>query len=175
MNQFMRFVRFFLIGLVTLFLALTALSFLFPSHLRISRVVNVPASRQATTAAIADLRGWEQWNLFVRNTALTNKQYSSPSRGKGAWLSSDQMTIREMDADTNGIVLQWDLKGGKRYAGGFDLLTVNRDSLAVQWWFDLQFRWYPWEKLGAFVYDRKLGPAMEESLDSLRRFLENSR
>jgi hypothetical protein len=170
----MRYIKFLFISAVSLFLALTALSLLLPSHLRISRVVNVAASRERTAAVIADLRGWNEWNQFVRNTPLTNKQYSTPASGKGAWLSSRELSIHETGADTNGIVLQWDLKGGKRYAGGFDLLSVNRDSLTVQWWFDLYFRWYPWEKLGAFVYDRKLGPAMEESLDTLRQFLEKS-
>lgn len=171
----MRFIKFFIIGLVVLFLALTALSLLFPSNLRISRVVNVSASRERTAAVLADLRGWTEWNQFVRNGTLTNRQYSSPAAGKGAWLSSDQMTIHELEADSNGVALRWDLKGGKRYSGAFDLVTANPDSLTVMWSFDLHFRWYPWEKLGAFVYDRKLGPAMEESLDSLRLYLEKSR
>ncbi|HEY4107816.1 hypothetical protein [Puia sp.] len=171
----MRFVKFFFLGAVTLFAVFTALSLLFPSHLRVSRVVNVPVSRERTLEAIAELRSWGQWNQLIRNTQLTNLHYSSPSTGKGAWLSSDQLAVHELGADSNGVTLQWDLKGGKRYAGGIDLMTVNRDSLAVQWYFDLDFRWYPWEKMGAFVYDRKLGPAMEESLDSLRLFLEKSR
>ena len=171
----MRYIKFLLFAVLSLFIVLTAFSLLFPSDLRISRVINVTASKARTVETIADLRSWGQWNQFVRNTQLTNKQYSSPSGGKGAWLSSDQLAVHEVEADSNGVLLQWDLKGGKRYAGGFDLLTVNPDSLTVQWWFDLHFRWYPWEKLGAFVYDRKLGPAMEESLDSLRSFLEKSR
>jgi hypothetical protein len=171
----MRFVKFFIIGFVVLFLALTALSLLFPSNLRISRVINVSTSRERTAAVLADLRGWSQWNQFARNGTLTNMQYSSPAAGKGAWLSSDQLTIHETEADSNGVLLQWDLKGGKRYLGAFDLVSINRDSLTVIWSFDFHFRWYPWEKLGAFVYDRKLGPAMEESLDSLRLYLEKSR
>lgn len=171
----MRFVKFFILGVVTLFGVSTGLSLLFPSHLRVSRVVNVAAPRAKVAAVIGDLRSWNEWNSFIRNTSLTNKQYSVPSAGKGAWLSSDQLSVRETAADTNGIAVQWDLKGGKRYAGGFDLLSVNADSLTVQWWFDLNFRWYPWEKLGVFVYDRKLGPVMEESLDSLKRFVEISR
>jgi len=171
----MRFVKFAVFGLITLFVVLTAISLLLPSNLRISRVVNVSSPRARTAAVLSDLRSWEDWNRFIRNVPLTNKHYSSPAYGAGASLSSDQYTIRETAADTNGIVLQWDLKGGKHYAGGFDLLSVNGDSLAVQWWFDLHFRWYPWEKMGAFVYDRKLGPVMEESLDSLREYLKNSR
>jgi hypothetical protein len=171
----MRFIKFFLLSVLTLFIVLTALSFLFPSHIRVSRVANISTSRERTLAAIADLRSWGQWNQFIRNTPLTNKHYSTPANGKGAWFSSDQLTIHETDADSNGIALQWDLKGGKRYAGGIDIMSLNPDNITVQWYFDLNFRWYPWEKMGAFVYDRKLGPAMEESLDSLRLFLENSR
>ena len=171
----MRFVKFLVLAIVTLFLMLTGLSLLFPSHLRVSRVINVTAPRGKVAAVIGDLRTWEEWNTFIHNTPLTNKHFSTPSKGKGAWLSSDQWTIRELAADSDGIALQWDLKGGKKYQGGFDLLSVNPDSLTVQWWFNLDFRWYPWEKLGVFVYDRKLGPVMEESLDSLKQFVENSR
>lgn len=171
----MRIIKFFLFGAITLFLALTALSLLFPSNLRISRVTNVPASKARTLEVIADLRSWGQWNRFVRNSQLTNGKYSSPSSGAGARFSSDQLRVSETGIDSNGIALQWDLTGGKTYRGGIDLLSVNPDSLTVQWWFDLHFRWYPWEKLGAFVYDRKLGPVMEESLDSLRLYLEKSR
>ena len=170
----MRYVKFLILAAVSVFLVLTALSLLFPSHLRISRVINVAASREKVAAVIGDLHSWEEWNGFVRHTPLTHKQYSSPANGKGASLSSDEMTIREIGVDSDGVALQWDLKGGKRYAGGFDLLSVNPDSLTIQWWFNLDFHWYPWEKLGAFVYDRKLGPVMEESLDSLRLFLEKS-
>lgn len=171
----MRFVKFFLFCVLTLFIVLTGLSLLFPSDLRISRVTNVPASKARTLEVIADLQSWGKWNQFVRNPQLTNKKYSATTAGSGAWFSSDQLRVSETGIDSNGIALQWDLKGGKTYQGGIDLLSVNRDSLTVQWWFDLHFRWYPWEKLGAFVYDRKLGPAMEESLDSLRLFLEKSR
>ena len=170
----MRIIKFLVFCVVTLFIALTGLSLLFPSDLRISRVVNVATPKPATLRAIADLQSWEKWNQFVRNPQLTNKKYSPVPSGAGAWFSSDQLKISETGIDTNGIALQWDLKGGKTYQGGIDLLSVNRDSLTVQWWFDLHFRWYPWEKLGAFVYDRKLGPVMEESLDSLRLFLEKS-
>ena len=155
---------------------MTALSLLFPSHLRVMRVINVGAPRDKVLTAIGDLRAWGQWNTFVASTPLTNKRWSSPPAGQGAWMSSDQMTIHETAADSDGIALSWDLKGGKRYPGGMAISpSLYPDSLTVQWWFDLSFRWYPWEKLGLFVYDRKLGPVMEESLTGLKRYVENSR
>lgn len=171
----MRLIRFALLSVVTLFLVMTALSLLFPSNIRVGRVINVTASRKQVAAAVADLRSWEQWNDFVSKTPLTHIRYSSPSAGTGAFLRSDELRIDELEADTSAVLLNWNLTGGKQFAGGFQFVSLNPDSLTVQWWFDLHFRWYPWEKLGVFVYDRKLGPAMEESLKGLKRYVENSR
>ncbi len=171
----LRYVRFLLLALLSLFLVMTALSLLFPSHLRVLRAVNVAAPRARVLGAIDDLRAWTEWNEFVRYTPLANKTWSVPSAGAGAWMHSDQLSIREGMADGDGFSLDWDLKGGKRFPGGMSVLQTYPDTVTVQWWFDLTFRWYPWEKLGLFVYDRKLGPAMEESLSGLKRYVEISR
>jgi uncharacterized protein YndB with AHSA1/START domain len=170
----MRLIRFFLLSLIVLFLVLTGLSLLFPSHLRISRAVNIAAPRDRIYAALGDLRAWEQWNQFIHGTPLTGKAFSTPSSGKGAVLRSDQLVITEMEATPNYIVFDWNQTKGRRFEGGFNLLAFRPDTLAVQMWLDFHFRWYPWEKLGVFVYDRQWGPMMEESLDSLKRYLENS-
>jgi len=170
----MRLIKFAFLGLVALFLVLTVLSLLLPSDIRVSRVVNVAASRrQEVYTAVSDLRAWRKWNDFVFQSSVTNIRYSSPSVGAGAFLQSDQLRIEEKKVDTAGVLLNWDMVNGKQFAGGFEFLSPNQDSLTVQWWFEFHFRWYPWEKLGIFVYDRKLGPVMEESLGSLRRFVEN--
>jgi len=170
----MRLIKFAFLGLVALFLVLTVLSLLLPSDIRVSRVVNVAASRrQEVYTAVSDLRAWRKWNDFVFQSSVTNIRYSSPSVGAGAFLQSDQLRIEEKKVDTAGVLLNWDMVNGKQFAGGFEFLSPNPDSLTVQWWFEFHFRWYPWEKLGIFVYDRKLGPVMEESLGSLRRFVEN--
>jgi hypothetical protein len=171
----MQYVRFFIISVISIFVVLTALSLLFPADLRVQRVVNIAAPRASVLSVVGDLKTWPEWNQFIRGPGLTHLTISTPSSGAGARLSSDQMTIAETAADSDGIALDWDLKGGKRHAGGIAVGRLNRDSITVEWWFDLHFRWYPWEKLGVFVYDRKLGPVMEQSLDSLRRYMENSR
>ncbi|MBS1606774.1 MAG: SRPBCC family protein [Bacteroidetes bacterium] len=171
----MKLIKFGLLSVVVLFLALTCLSFLFPSHLRVARVINIAASRERVINTVGDFNSWKDWNRFLSANTLSNVHISSPSGGKGATLSSDELTIRETAADSDGVSLHWSLKGGKEVEGGFRLGTSNTDSLAVLWYFDLHFRWYPWEKMGIFVYDRKLGPAMEESLEGLKQFVEGSR
>jgi hypothetical protein len=172
----MRLIKFAILGLIVLFAVLTALSLLFPSTIRIARVVNVPASRrQEVYAAVSDFGTWKKWNDFIYQSSLTNVRYSSPSSGAGATLRSDQLRIEETRADTAGVLLNWDMVNGKQFVGGFQFLSLNPDSVTVQWWFEFHFRWYPWEKLGIFVYDRKFGPVMEESLGLLQRFVENPR
>lgn len=170
----MRVIKFGLLSIVVLFLVSTGLSFLFPSHLRVSRVVNVAAPKEKVLGIVGDFRSWKEWNGFLRGNTLTNVHYSSPSGGQGAVLTADELTIRETAADSDGVLLHWNLKGGKEVDGGFQVGGLNKDSLTVIWYFDLHFRWYPWEKLGVFVYDRKLGPVMEESLTGLKQFVENS-
>ncbi|HTI91789.1 MAG TPA: SRPBCC family protein [Puia sp.] len=168
----MKLIKFAFLGLVVFFLILTALSLLFPSQLRIARVVNIAAPKENVLAAVSDLRAWKEWNQFLRPNTLSNIRYSSPSAGKGASLEADELTIRETAADSAGVLLHWNLKGGKEVDGGFLFSSPNADSLSVVWYFDLHFGWYPWEKLGIFVYDRKLGPIMEESLTGLKQFVE---
>lgn len=173
--RIIRLIRFGIVALFVLFVVMTLLSLLFPSSLRVIRVVNIAASRQKTLATVSDLRSWTQWNEFVNSPQLTHKAWSDPADGKGAWMRSDQLSVEETAVDTQRITLRWDLKGGKQYSGVIDVYQTFPDSVSVEWWFDLHFRWYPWEKLGVFIYDRKLGPAMEESLSELKRYVENTR
>lgn len=175
MGIVIRLIKFGFLAVAVLFVVLTVLSLLLPSDLRVTRVIDVAASRRRLDSAVGDFRTWREWNEFVTQTSLTNVRYSAPAAGAGAYLRADQLTITERRMDSAGVLLTWDLTGGKRFNGGFQFLSLNPDSLTVQWWFDFHFRWYPWERLGVFVYDRKLGPEMEESLKGLKRFVENSR
>jgi hypothetical protein len=170
----MRIIKFILISIIFLFIVLTGLSLLFPANMRVSRSVSVAIPREKVYAVLSDLRTWDQWNGFIRGTPLTGKSFSSPSAGKGAMLRSDQLVITEGGSDSNDLRFDWDQRKGRRFEGGFSLAPTPRDSLSIQYWFDFHFRWYPWEKLGFFVYDRQWGPVMEETLDSLKLYLENS-
>ena len=170
----MRFVKLFLVAIVVLFVVMTALSLLFPSNVRISRTVEMAVAREKAYATLSDLHTWERWNGFIRGTPLTGKSFSPPAAGKGAQLRSDQLVITEGPSDSNYLSFDWNLVKGRRFQGGFNLLQIHPESLTVQYWFDFHLRWYPWERLGIFVYDRQWGPMMKESLDSLKLYLENS-
>lgn len=168
----MRIVKFLFISALVLFGVLTALSFLFPSRLHMSRAINVAAPMEKIQAAIGDLRQWEHWNKFTQATPLTNKSFSTPSSGAGAFLHSDQLVLTITAAAPDSVAQAWRLSTGKHFEGGYNILHNGGDSITIQSWFDFHFRWYPWEKLGILVYDKNFGPVMEESLSDLKKFLE---
>src|ERR1700741_5119960 len=109
----MKFIKFALIGLVVLLVVLTGLSLLFPSSLRVARIISIAAPREKVISVLGDLGSWKDWNKFLAGNTLTNVHISTPSRGKGAMLSSDELTIRETAVDSDGVLLHWSLKGGK--------------------------------------------------------------
>jgi len=168
----MRIIKFLCISILVLFGVLTALSFLFPSRLRMSRAINVAAPRQKIDSAIGDLRQWQHWNRFIAATPLTNLSFSTPSGGTGAFLHSDQLSLTVTSAAPDSMALDWNLSNGKHFEGGYNIVQNGGDSITIQSWFDFHFRWYPWEKLGILVYDKNFGPGMEESLSGLKRYVE---
>jgi len=170
----MRYIKLALISGIVLFGMLTALSFLFPSRIRISRAINIAAPREKVYESLNDLRAWDHWNEFIKSSPLTGKTYSSPSAGKGAFLKSDQLEVTIMESVPDSMKIDWRQVNGKHFEGGFNLLQLHADSLTVQWWLDFHFRWYPWEKMGGLVYDSQLGPVMEKSLAGLKRAVESA-
>ena len=148
----MRIIKPAIIGIVVFFLVLTGITMLIPADQRISRAINIGAPKDRVAAMIADPRHWASWNK----------------------LSGDQLRVSVASASPDSILLDWVQADGKTFRGGFQLLQLRPDSLTVQWWFDFHLRWVPWEKIGSLVYDKQLGPPMEESLQTLKRLMENS-
>jgi hypothetical protein len=170
----MQFIKLGLISVLGFFLLLMGLSLLIPSNQRVSRAINIGAPHARVLAAVEDLRAWESWNHFTSQSGLTNRRLSTPSMGSGAFLNADQMKLTVTASRPDSMAMDWNQVDGRSFRGGFNFLQLRPDSLTVQWWFDFHLRWYPWEKLSSLVYDRQMGPVMEESLSELKRLMENS-
>jgi hypothetical protein len=169
----LRFVKLFFISAIMLFLVVTLLSAILPSHIRISRAINIGAPIEKVYKIIDDLATWDKWNGFIINTPLTHKSVSSPSVGSGAKIASDQLIVRIEKSGTDSIVTSWEQANAKHFSGGYNIMQLRADSVTVQWYFDFHFKWYPWEKFTSLVYDKQLGPVMEESLGQLKKVAEN--
>ena len=158
-----------IISAVILFALITALSLLLPSHVRVSRAINIAASREKIVTEIGDLTRWKNWNRFVI-VADSMKQLKKLSK---SFLETDVITVELTDIKTDTIKTNWKQSSGRNSASDF-ALTQGNDFSVVQWYFDFNLEWYPWQKFQSIIYDKQLGPHMEASLQNLKKLVESS-
>ena len=66
----MRVIKFALISVVVLFLLVTGISLFIPSHIRISRAINMKADRDDIMDQINDAANWKNWYVL---SGINNK------------------------------------------------------------------------------------------------------
>jgi hypothetical protein len=149
----MRFLKLAFLSLIILFLVVTGLSALIPSHVRISRAIDIQSS-QSPNNYVADLSKWKEWNKFIQQNDTT-------------------LSIGLVRATKDSVLTSWQQGSGRKFEGSFIFLK-GQNYTTVQWYFDFHLKWYPWEKFQSIIYDQQMGPAMEASLTELKRLVETS-
>jgi len=163
----MRFIKLILIGAVAIFVVVWLMSLFFPSFVRVSRAINIHASKEELRPYLADINKWEKWNEMISDRQFSHKQITERV------FTSDQLTVRIQLVHEDSVAVVWTQENGKEIPGGFNLYAGDNPSVTtVHWYFDFRLRWYPWEKIGSIIFDKQLGPVMEKSLDNLRNIAE---
>jgi len=167
----MRIVKLFIISVVILAIAVTFVFSLFPSHIRINRVITINAGVAKISSIINDAGSWNEWN------SIAGDQISAVpgaiDHGIRTVVTAENMRIDILESKEDSIRTVWTPKKGRPFSGGFNLVSTQPGVTVVEWYFEFSFKWYPWEKLGSMFYDKEIGPAMEKSLISLKRYIEN--
>jgi hypothetical protein len=146
----MRIVKLGIISIIVFSLLLVAFSLLIPSHVRISRAVNITAPRQTVYANVESQDKWKEWNELANEKIDVSILSRQPDLIQTAWKYSDKSVNSSFRFEESANI------------------TV------VQWYFDFHLRWYPWEKFGSITFDKQFGPVMERSLNNLKKLVENS-
>ena len=165
----MKILKLTVISAVALFLLITALSLLLPSHVRVSRAINISGSRENIGPFISDLGQWKKWNRFVLQAdSMNNLEAIGDSI-----LKAGVVEIQMMNKGIDSVHTKWKQQNGKNSNGDFILLPGEHYTV-VQWYFDFHLDWYPWQKFQSIIYDKQLGPYMEASLQNLKQVVESS-
>jgi hypothetical protein len=163
----MRFVKLGLISAVVLFGMITLMSLLLPSHIRISRAIDIHAAKEKVYRPIADISQWQQWNEYVR--AYHNKKIENGE------IRADEISISLTGSNDTLVTSEWLPPSGNKFGSGFAIIAQDSSHTTLQWYFDFHLKWYPWEKFQSIVYDQQFGPVMERTLGNLKRIAENSK
>ncbi len=161
----MRFLKLGLISIVVLFLLATAISFMFPSKVVVSRAVTISAPADSVLALVKNLDGWQVWIEGMKDSSV---KIISPLKGT---LGTTEVTITEITpAFVNS---EWLNKSGKKLVATFHFIPDSlHTATVVQWQFEQNLKWYPWEKFGSLMSDKILGTMMEKNLNNLKSTLE---
>jgi len=162
----MRFVKLGLISAVVLFGIILLISLLLPSHIRISRAIDIDAPADKIYPILADTKQWEKWNEYIR---VYHNRIAETDM-----LKADEIAIFITSKKDNLVTADWQQPSGNKFGSGFAIISNHTGHATVQWYFDFHVKWYPWEKFQSIVYDQQLGPIMEKSLAGLKRIAEKA-
>lgn len=154
----MRIIKLALISIFFLFLATIAISLLIPSHVRISKAINIHGEKDSIFKLIADRNNWSHWHPAFM-PAITNVAF---------------VEIKSTIKVQNDSVLIMQLYQGIKtpVINGWQIYHASADSLTLQWYMDFHQGWLPWQKFGSLFYENTYGVMMEQGLSNIKKIVQ---
>jgi len=139
-----RIVSLVLLSVGALFLLVTLLSSFFPSHVRVSRAIDIQ-----------------------RESTLVNGVLQNPSYWKAVLPAGTQFSTQKSTDSTCHILIQH--TAAIQMAAGYQVFSAaNGAACSVQRYYDFYFDWYPWEKFSSLLLESKFGLVLENELQQLK-------
>jgi hypothetical protein len=168
--RIMRVIKLGLISIVFFFLLITGISLFFPSHIRISKAINIGTGRDSLFSNIAGIQKWKNWYPGFDTLPLLDPMIidgnivAAKTKGISITLTtiSDSLVVAEF-RDNSGKPIMQSWKTFPHPAG---------DSVILQSYMDFYLRWYPWEKFSSLLFEKRYAPQIEQGLTNLKNFLE---
>jgi hypothetical protein len=171
----MRFIKLAILSFIFIFLLITGISLFIPSHIRISRAINIGADNNVILMPIRDPSKWKNWYPGLD----TAKLFYEGGIVKGVVLNEDPLhhVYITIDKETgNEITAEFISKNLRPVNYVWRTLSYsNSDSITLQWYMDFHLRWYPWEKFSSLLLEKSYGTKMEKGLSNLKQLAEANR
>jgi hypothetical protein len=149
-----RIIKLALISAAIFFLIATAFSLLIPSHVRISKAINVRAEKTDVMSLVKEQQRWKEWHpAFMPNDSV----------------QIPPIQILNSQVTDSSIIMELQQEKRQKVVNGFNFYEhPGVDSITVQWYMDFQLKWYPWRKFGSLFYESTYGTMMQEGLQNLK-------
>jgi hypothetical protein len=149
------------------------MSLFFPSHIRLSKAINIKAEKDSIMGQIKDAGKWKTWypgadsaklyyeNGVVKGVILDDKDPQHPVYIHINKEETDEVTAEFVGQKMRPVINGWRVIG---YSAA--------DSVTLQWYMDFHLRWYPWEKFRSLLLEKSYGPKMEKGLSNIKRLMQ---
>jgi hypothetical protein len=164
----MRIIKLGIISIIFFSLLITGISLFFPSHVRISKAIEISASKDSIMNQIGDAANWKNWYPG----ADTSAYYVVDGKIKGITAGNKQtLAIKEVN-DSAVLATNAGSSSNKGESGWNIFSGRTPNSFTVQWFMDFHLQWYPWEKFSSLLLEKRYGTMMEQGLTRLKTLLE---
>lgn len=149
----MRIIKLGLISFVFIFIIVTLISLLIPSHIRISRATNLPNRRDSIFALLKAESAWHP--AYLDSTA------SAEMKG---------LTKSLAEQNDSTLVYRLQQKGRVSVLSGWQVYgPPTADSATLQWRMDFDLGMWPWQKFSSLFFEHTYGAMMERGLANLKK------
>lgn len=156
------------ISLVVFALLITGISLFFPSHIRISKAVDINTYKDSVINQLNNPVNWKKWYPG----ADTSGFFIANGKVEGILTGDLQGLIITKQSDSSVSTANAGPNSKKGESGWNIYEGRSPNSVTVQWYMDFYLRWYPWEKFSSLLLEKRYGPMMEQGLDKLKSILE---
>lgn len=151
----MQLIKLGLLSIFFLFIVATGVSLLIPSHIRISKAINIHAGKDSIFALIKNTKRWKQWHpAFMHG----NQAPKFPAINISLQTENDSEIIMQLQQGNKPPVIN----GWKLYH------YQSPDSVTLQWYMNFHLKWYPWQKFGSMFFENTYGVMMQQGLSNIK-------
>jgi hypothetical protein len=152
----MRLIKLALLSFIVFFLIITAMSLLIPSHVRISRAINLKKETDSVRFWVSDTEQWQRWHPAFQGASAANT------------LAANGISITPVTENDSLVQLRWQQQGRRPVLNSWQIHRfAYTDSVTLQWYMDFHLRWYPWQKFSSLFYEDTYGKMMEQGLANI--------
>jgi hypothetical protein len=164
----MRIIKLGIISLVVFALLITGISLFFPSHVRISKAIDINANRDSVLSQLNNPENWKKWYPGADTAAYVIIE------GKIKGVQTGYMQGLMITGATDSTITAANIgPGSKEGESGWNIFDAGvPNTVTLQWYMDFHLRWYPWEKFSSLLLEKRYGPMLEAGLDKLKKLLE---
>ena len=165
----MRIFRLVIASAIVLFIICTIISFFIPSDVRVSKAIQINASKESVMEQLRDPSNWKNWYP----DADSSKYFYEHDTLKGLILDQEKKHFIVITGKNENEVTASYVLPRKKIPTGWQIISASgANSVTVQWYIDFHLRWYPWEKFTSFMFEKVYQPQMQKGLDNLKALLE---
>jgi len=153
----MRAIKLGLISVVVFFVLFTLGGLLLPAHNVVSRAVNIKAKPDSILPLVQNKQQWHLWIEGIDSATIQQKQ-----------------TVQIISVSDSLVVANWKTNEANYTTKFRFIYNPGQAVTIVQWQFEQDVKWYPWERLSSLMNDKILGTLMEKNLAKLQLLVEAS-